>query len=117
MPLYLCCQSLCRLERYVSELGGLINWPTPISRKKKRKVSHQERCARAKVSVRKFRCRALSVALVVHCWRRPSNKRSPLVTSVSTTSEPMRWKWKKEAQGWFGISHGKSTTWYNCQLL
>ena len=84
------------LNRLVFVLGGSVGWSCPITcKKKKNKVSHQERCARAKVRVRKFRRGALLVALVVRCWRRPSNKRSPLVTSVSTTSEPMHWKWKK----------------------
>ena len=69
-------------------------WSGHISHKKK-KVSHRERRARAKAKVRKFRRRALAVALVVRCRRRPSNKPPPLVSPVSTTSEPVRWKWKE----------------------
>ena len=70
-------------------------WSGPISHKKKKKVSHRERRARAKAKVRMFRRRALVVALVVRCRRRPSNKPQPLVSPVSTTSEPVRWKWKE----------------------
>ncbi len=84
-----------QLRSLVSGVKQLLHGLVPISRKKKKKVSQQERRARAKVRVKKFRHRALSVALVVRCWRRPSNKRSLLVTSVSTTLEPMHWKWKK----------------------
>ena len=73
----------------MSVLGGSVGWSCPITRKKKKKkVSHQERCAR-KAKVGKFCRQALVVALVVCCRRRPSNKPQ----QVST--EPIRWKWKK----------------------
>ena len=78
--------------------GGLFRWSSPITHKKKRKVSHRERRARAKARVKskKFRHRALTVALVICCRRRPSNKPPPLVSTVTTMSEPVRWKWKKK---------------------
>ena len=87
---------------FVSELGGLVGWSCPITRKKKnkRKVSHRERRARAKAKVGKFRRRALAVALVGCCRRRPSNKPPPLVSIVSfDQAEPMRWKWKSKKVG------------------
>ena len=69
-------------------------------KKKKRKVSHRERRARAKAKVGKFRRRALAVALVGCCRRRPSNKPPPLVSIVSfDQAEPMRWKWKSKKVG------------------
>ena len=76
--------------------GGLFHWSSPITHKKKRKVSHRERPARTKARVKskKFRHRALTVALVIRCQRRPSNK--PLVSTVTTMSESVRWKWKKK---------------------
>jgi len=85
----------------VSELGGLIGWSCPITRnkKKKNKVSHQERCARDKAKVGKFQPRALAVALVVCCRRRPSNKPPPLVSTVSTMLETVRWKCKNRKVG------------------
>jgi hypothetical protein len=88
-----------RLVWFVSELGGLVGWSCPITRKKKkkRKVSHRERRARAKAKVGKFRRRAFAVALVGCCRRRPSNKPPPLVSIVSfNQAEPMRWKWKSK---------------------
>ena len=87
---------------FVSELGGLVGWSCPITRKKKnkRKVLHRERRARAKAKVGKFRRRALAVALVGCCRRRPSNKPPPLVSIVSfDQAEPMRWKWKSKKVG------------------
>ena len=91
-----------RLVWFVSELGGLVGWSCPITRKKKkkRKVSHRERRARAKAKVGKFRRRAFAVALVGCCRRRPSNKPPPLVSIVSfNQAEPMRWKWKSKKVG------------------
>ena len=91
-----------RLVWFVSELGGLVGWSYPITRKKKKKrnVSHRERCARAKAKVGKFRRRALAVVLVGCCRRRPSNKPPPLVSIVSfDQSESMRWKWKRKPVG------------------
>ena len=55
----------------------------------------------AKAWVKKFWRRALSVALVVRCRRRSSNK-PPTVKhweSTSTTSEPVRWKWRVRTVG------------------
>jgi hypothetical protein len=74
-------------------MGGLVGWSCPITRNKKktRNVSHQERRARAKAKVGKFRHRALAVVLVGCCRHRPSNKPPPLVSIVSfDQSEPMR---------------------------
>ena len=65
----------------------------------KKKCSHRERCARAKAKVKKFWRRASSVALVVRCRRRPSNKPPPRMHQESTSSEPVRWKWKKRKVG------------------
>ena len=70
------------LSWFVSNLGGLVGWSCPITRKKK-KVLHQERRVRAQAKVEKFRRQALAVALVVCCRRRPSNKPPPLVSTVS----------------------------------
>ena len=86
------------MNRIVVAGGGLFRWSSPITHKKKRKVSHRERRARAKARVKskKVRCRALTVALVIRCRRRPSNKPPPLVSTVTTMSEPVRWKWKKK---------------------
>ena len=84
---------------FVSELGGLVGWSCPLTRKKK-KVSHRERRARAKAKVGKFCRRAFAVALVGCCRRRPSNKPPPLVSIVSfDQAEPMRWKWKSKKVG------------------
>jgi hypothetical protein len=89
-----------RVSRVVSKLGGLVGWSRPITRKKKTKnVSHRERRARAKAKVGKFRRQALAVTLVVCCRCRPSNKPPPLVSTVSITSEPVRWKWKNKKVG------------------
>ncbi len=71
-------------------------WSRPITHKKKSKVLHRERCARAKVKSKKFRRRALTVALVIRCRCRPSKKPPPMVSTVTTMSEPVRWKWKKK---------------------
>jgi hypothetical protein len=65
----------------------------------KKKCSHQERRTRAKAKVKKFWCRALSVALVVRCRHRPSNKPPMRMHQESTSSEPVRWKWKKRKVG------------------
>jgi hypothetical protein len=74
-----------------------------MSRKiKKKKSSHQERRARAKAKVKKFRHQALSVALVVCCRHRPSNKSNKPPTCMhqeSISSEPVHWKWKKREVG------------------
>jgi len=83
----------------VSAVGGVLNWSVPISRKKRKRVSHRERRARAKARVPKFRRRALAVALVLRCRRRPCNKPPRLVSLVSPVSEPLRWKWKKRLVG------------------
>ena len=45
------------------------------------------------------RRRALAVALVLRCRRRPCNKPPRLVSLVSPVSEPLRWKWKKRLVG------------------
>ncbi len=57
------------LKSLVSAVGGVLNWcwSVPISRKKRKRVSHRERRARAKARVPKFRRRALAVALVLRC--------------------------------------------------
>ena len=84
----------------VSVLGGSVGWSCPITRKKKKKkVLHREHCARAKAKVGKFCRQALAVALVVCCRHRPSNKPPPLVSTVSTMLEPLRWKWKNNKVG------------------
>ncbi len=85
---------ICWIKRFVSGLGGLVVWSYPITHKKKKKVSHWERCARAKAKVGTFRWRALAVALVLRCWRRLHTKPPPLV-SLSSMLEPVRWKWKE----------------------
>ena len=82
----------------MSKLGGLVGWSCPITRKKK-KVSHQERRARAKAKVGRFQRQALAVVLVVRCRQRPCSKPPTLVSTVSITSEPVRWKWKKRDVG------------------
>ena len=65
-------------------------------RKKRRKVLHRKRRARAKVRVRKFFRQASVVSLVVCYRRRPSNKPPPLIHTVpTTTSESVHWKWKE----------------------
>jgi hypothetical protein len=66
----------------------------------KKKCLHRERCVRAKAKVKKFRHRALSVALVVRCRCRPSNKPPTRMHQESTSSEPVRWKWKKRKVVW-----------------
>jgi hypothetical protein len=90
------------LERLVLDVGELVCWCAPVSRKrKKKKCSHHKCCARAKVRAKKFWCQALSLALVVHCRRRSSNKPPTLkhLESTSSTSEPVRWKWRKRMVG------------------
>ena len=86
------------MNRIVVAGEGLFRWSSPITHKKKRKVSHRERRARAKarVKTKKFCRRALTCALIIRCRRRPSNKPPPLVSTVTTMSEPVRWKWKKK---------------------
>jgi hypothetical protein len=76
---------------------GLICGLVPISCKKKR-CSHRKRCTRAKAKdrVRRWRHRALPVALVVRCRHRSSNKAPRLVADIS---EPVHWKWKKKNVG------------------
>ena len=81
-------------KAFVSGLGGLLGWSCPITHKKKKKVSHRERRARAKAKVGTFCWQALEVALALGCWRRLHNKPPPLV-SLSSTLEPVRWKWKE----------------------
>ncbi len=54
-------------KAFVSGLGGLLGWSCPITHKKKKKVSHRERCARAKAKVRTFRWQDFAVALVLRC--------------------------------------------------
>ena len=90
------------LERLVSDVGELVRWCAPISHKrKKKKFSHCKCRARARARVKKFWRRALSVALIVHCRRRSSNKPPTLkhLESTSTTSEPVCWKWRKKMVG------------------
>jgi hypothetical protein len=90
------------LERLVSDVGELVCWFAPVSRKrKKKKCLHCKRRARGRARVKKFWRQALSVALVVLCRRRSSNKPSTLkhLGSTSTTSEPVRWKWRKRMVG------------------
>jgi hypothetical protein len=79
----------------LSAAKGLLCGSVPIGRNKK-KYLHRERCARAKAKVKKWQCRAPSVALVVLCWRRSSSKDLCL---GSTIAEPVRWKWKKKKVG------------------
>ncbi len=89
------------LERLVLDMGELVRWCAPVSRKRKEKCLHRECCARAKARVKKFWCQALSVALVVCCRRRSSNKPPTLkhLESTSTISEPVHWKWRKRMVG------------------
>ncbi len=77
-----------QLGSLVSGVKGLLRGLVPISHKKKR-CSHCKRRTRAKVKdrVRRWRRRALPVALVVHCWHRSSNKAPRLVADIS---EPVR---------------------------
>ena len=89
----------CQLKCLVSAVRGVFSWSVPISRKKKRKCSHRERRARVKARVSKWRRRALVVALVLRCRRRPCNKPPRLVPLVSKVSEPVRWKWKNKSVG------------------
>ena len=89
----------CQLKCLVSAVRGVFSWSVPISRKKKRKCSHRERRARVKARVSKWRRRALVVALVLRCRRRPCNKPPRLVPLVSKVSEPVRWKWKNKLVG------------------
>ena len=90
----------CWIQRIVSGLGGLLGWLCPITHKKKKKVSHWERRARAMTKVRTFRRQALAVALVLRCWCRLHNKPPPLV-SLSSKLEPVRWKLKmKNVADW-----------------
>ena len=89
----------CQLKCLVSAVRGVFSWSVPISRKKKRKCSHRERRARVKARVSKWQCRALVVALVLRCRRRPCNKPPRLVPLVSKVSEPVRWKWKNKSVG------------------
>ena len=90
------------LEHLVSDVGELVCWCAPVSRKrKKKKCLHCKCCARARARVKKFRCQALLVALVVCCRHRPSNK-SPMLKhleSTSTTSDQVHWKWRKRMVG------------------
>ncbi len=91
-----------RLEHLMLDVGELVCWCAPVSRKrKKKKCSHCERHARARARVKKFRRRALSVVLVVRCRRRSINKPPTLkhLESTPTTSEPVRWKWRKRMVG------------------
>jgi hypothetical protein len=62
-----------QLGSLVSGVKQLLRGLVPIGRKKKR-CPHRERRARAKAKdrVRRWRRRALPVALVIHCWRRSS---------------------------------------------
>jgi hypothetical protein len=73
-----------QLGSLVSGAKGLLRGLVPISRKKKR-CSHHERRTRAKAKdrVRRWRCQALPVALVVCCWHRSSNKARPTFTFVT----------------------------------
>ena len=82
-----------QLSSLVSGVKQLLRGLVPIGRKKKR-CPHRERRAKAKAKsrVRRWRRRALPVALVVRCWRRSSNKAPRLVADIS---EPVRWKWEK----------------------
>ena len=81
-----------QLGSLVSGVKGLLRGLVPISRKKKR-CSHHKHCTRAKAKdrVRRWRCQALPIALVVRCWHRSSNKAPRLVADIT---EPVRWKWK-----------------------
>ncbi len=81
----------------MSGVKGLLRGLVPLSRKKKR-CSHRERRTRAKAKnrVRRWRRRALPIALVLCCWHRSSNKAPHLVADIS---EPVRWKWKKKNLG------------------
>ena len=71
-------------------------------------TSHCECCARAKARVRKWQRRALPVALVVCCWHRSSSK-APRLEST-TTSEPVRWKWKEKKVGLSSVMSESETS-------
>ena len=75
-----------KLDSLLSAAKGLLRGLVPINRKDK-KCSHRERCARAKAKVKKWRRRALPVALAVRCRRRSSSK-APRLASVIL--EPVR---------------------------
>ena len=86
----------CLFKRCVNGVRGSLGWSCPVTcKKKKNKISHQERRARAKAKVGTFRRQALAVALVVRCRRRLYNKPLPSV-SLSSVSEQVRWKWKEK---------------------
>ena len=86
----------------MSSVEGFLFRSVPISRKKN-KCSHRERRARAKARVRRWRRRALPVALVVRCRRRSGNI-PPRLASIST--EPVRWKWKEKKVGLSSVMSG-----------
>jgi hypothetical protein len=86
-----------QLDSLVSAAKGLLRGLVPISRKKKR-CSHCKRCTRAmaKDRVRRWRCQALPVALMVRCWCRLSNTALRLASDIS---KPVHWQWKKMKVG------------------
>ena len=86
----------------MSSVEGFLFRSVPISRKKN-KCSHRERRARAKARVRRWRRRALPVALVVRCRRRSGNI-PPRLASIST--EPVCWKWKEKKVGLSSVMSG-----------
>jgi hypothetical protein len=104
-----------QLGSLVSGVKGLLRGLVPISRKKKR-CSHHERCTRAKAKdrVRRWRCQALPIALVVCCWHRSSNKAPRLVADIS---EPVHWKWKKKKVGLSSIVKTKFASTSSCAIL
>ncbi len=97
----------CLFKRCVNGVRGLLGWSCPVTcKKKKNKISHWERRARAKAKVGTFRRRALAVALVVRCRRRPC-QRPPILGHPACCKvwpealpnfkmEPTRWKWKEK---------------------
>ncbi len=103
-----------QLDRLVSAAKGLLRGSVPISRKKKR-CSHCKGCTRAKAKdrARRWRLRALPIALVVRCRRRSSNKAPHL---ASDTSEPVHWKWKKKKVGLSSIIKTKFASTSSCAI-
>ena len=102
-----------------SQYFPLCGW-VPISREKKRcsHCKHRTR-AKAKDRVRRWRRRALPVALVVCCQRKSIIPGSQNIRNMNilyklfknkapclafNISEPVHWEWKKE-EGWFVFHH------------
>jgi hypothetical protein len=121
-----------QLGSLVSGVNQLLRGLVPIGHKKKR-CSHRERRTRAKAKdrVRRWRRRALPVALVVRCWRRSSVPESQNTRSMNilyrlfknkapclafNISEPVHWKWKKKKVGLSSIVKTKFASTSSCVI-